>query len=216
MPICRPTLTHLDDNAMQLVMRHLSAVDLLHLRQTATTLRDAVDAAAPVWQALEKGCAEALSWRKLKRGHCDSHSWQQRLQRRFCTRRKGLAEAMKAILKMTDQSALQRRNLVKKQKELLRRQREHEHLARGAWAAAHAGWHPNHVQMALDGQLHAGTPNATALSAIRRELLSVEGEIDCIDAYLAHQQRRLDKFVHRRVASYDVLETQTAIMSGLQ
>lgn len=132
MPARKPTLTHLDGNTMQLVMRHLSAVDLLHLRRTDTSLRDAVDAAAPVWQALEKGCAEALSWRKLKRGHCDSRSWQKRLQRRlhplaqpqcagcsastttcvgiltytlicrFCTKRKGLAEAMKVRAQLDD------------------------------------------------------------------------------------------------------------------
>lgn len=81
---------------------------------------------------------------------------------------------MQAILKTTEKYALQRRALSKKYKELLRKQEEHEHLARGAWAAAHAGWHPSHVQMALDGQSHAAPSDAVALSAIRRELLSVE------------------------------------------
>lgn len=77
----RPNLTRLDGHTMELVMRH-HPVDLLHLRQTATSLRASVDAAEPVWKNLEQQLAEKLKWRKLKRGQPGKRPWLKHLRQR--------------------------------------------------------------------------------------------------------------------------------------
>lgn len=48
----RASLIELDESVLCLILRHLSFIDLLILRQTAQLLRTAVDLAEPFWQRL--------------------------------------------------------------------------------------------------------------------------------------------------------------------